>query len=228
MLDRIVARALAQNQPLAQAVARVTQARAGLQASRANLLPQGQANGQAAFVRLSRVDPLGIVSSSSPLFRRDLGYYQASVSASWEIDLFGGLRRGVEAASAESREAEAGRAGVQLSVVAEAADAYVLIRTFQARLRVVRAQVAAQRKLVDLVQLQFERGVAAELQLRQAQGALAPVAAEVPALETGLSMAYHALDVVMGAKDGTYRAELAASAPIPAAPAIATARGLPI
>jgi outer membrane protein TolC len=72
-----------------------------------------------------------------------------------------------------------------------------------------------------LVTLRYDRGIAAELQVRQAEGSLAEVEAQIPALEAGLDAAMNALDVLLGAQPGTYRAELNEATPIPVAPGLA-------
>src|SRR5690606_24726007 len=121
-LARFVTLALAQNLDLAQASARVTQARAGLGAANAALLPSGNVSGQAARAYQSVETPLGQVLNSRPNFDRYGSSYEATLGASWELDVFGGLRRGREAAQAEYQASEAGAAATRLSVAAQTAD----------------------------------------------------------------------------------------------------------
>lgn len=221
VLTGLVDAGLAQNLDIAQAVARVSQARAGLHAADAALLPSATVSGSAAAVHQSLETPTGRIARSVPGFGRDLEQYEANLGASWEIDLFGGLRRGNEAARADYQASQAGVAAARLSVAAQIVDTYITIRELQARLALARDQSQTQQRLVDIVRLQYDKGVAAELQLRQAEGALAQVQAAVPALTTGLDAAMNALDVLLGTQPGTHRAELATVATIPAAPAIA-------
>lgn len=225
VLDHVVARALAQNLDLAGAAARVEQARARLGAREAALLPAGQAGLDAQAGRRSVQTPLGRLLNARPGFDRTGEQYELDVGASWDLDLFGGLRRGEQAASADYQAAGAAQAAVQLAIVSRAVDTYIVIRSLQSRLAVAREQVQTQRRLVDLVALQYSRGIVAELQLRQAEGALAEVEASVPALENGLEAALNALDVLMGAEPGTWRAELEVPAAIPVPPAVTTAGG---
>src|SRR3989338_383135 len=100
-LTRFVTLALEQNLDMAQASARVTQARAGLGAANAALLPIGNITGQAARAYQSAETPLGQVLSSTPGFDRHGNAYDANLGASWELDVFGGLRREREAVFAE-------------------------------------------------------------------------------------------------------------------------------
>jgi NodT family efflux transporter outer membrane factor (OMF) lipoprotein len=219
-LTRFVTLALEQNLDLAQAAARVAQARAGLGAANAALLPSGNVSGQAARVYQSVETPLGRVLNSTPGFDRHGDDYEADFNASWELDIFGGLRRGREAALAEYQASEAGAAATRLAVAAQTADIYITIRGLQTRLRVARNQVRTQQDLLSTIKLLYSKGVAADLQVGQAEGALAQVQATVPVLETGLDAAMNALDVMLGSQPGTHRAELAEARDIPAAPRI--------
>ena len=221
ILTDLVGKALDRNLDIAQAVARVTQARAGLRGADAALLPSGTITGSAAAAHQSLETPDGHIARTAPGFDRDGELYEANLGASWEIDLFGGLRRGHEAARADYQASQAGVAAARLAVAAQTADTYIIIRGLQARIAVANQQVATQRRLVDTVRQQYDKGVAAELQLRQAEGALSQVEANVPVLETGLDAAMNALDVLLGEQPGTYRGTLAHVAAIPVAPAIA-------
>lgn len=221
-LTRFVTLALQQNLDLAQAVARVAQARAGLGAATAALLPSGNVSGQAARVYQSVETPLGRVLNSTPDFDRYGNDYEADFSASWELDVFGGLRRGRQAALADYQASEAGAVATRLAVAAQTADIYIAIRGLQGRLKVARRQVQTQQDLLSTINLLYGKGLAAELQVRQAEGALAQVRASVPVLEAALDASMNALDVMVGAQPGTHRAELLESGEIPAAPQIAT------
>lgn len=220
-LTRFVALALEQNLDLAQAAARVAQARAGLGAANAALLPSANVSGQAARVYQSVETPLGRILSSTPGFDRHGDQYEADLTARWEVDVFGGLRRGREAALADYQASEAGAAATRLAVAAQTADIYITIRGLQARLNVARRQVQTQQDLLSTINLLYGKGLAAELQVKQAEGALAQVRASVPVLETGLDAAMNALDVMVGAQPGTHRAELMETRDIPVAPQIA-------
>jgi outer membrane protein TolC len=81
-------------------------------------------------------------------------------------------------------------------------------------------QLRTQQDLLSIIQLLYGKGLAAELQLRQAEGALAQVRASVPVLEAGLETAMNALDVMLGTSPGTHRKELEKAAPVPGGPAV--------
>ena len=226
-LTRLVMLALEQNLDLAQASARVRQARAGLGAANAALLPSGNISGQAARAYQSNEAQLGrVLNAVVPDYDRWNGAYEANLEVSWEINVFGGLRRGRQAALAEYQASGAGAAATRLAVAAQTADTYITIRGLQARLDIVRRRVQTQQELLSTINLLYGKGLAAELQVRQAEGALAQVQASIPVLETGLEAAMNALDVMLGSLPGTHRAELTEVSDIPAAPQI-TATGSP-
>lgn len=218
LLTYFVSLALEQNLDLAQAAARVTQARAGLGAANAALLPSGAVSGSAAHAHQSVETPLGQMLNSSPGYDRWGNAYEVDLGASWEVDVFGGLQRGREAAQADYQASQAGAVATRLSVAAQTADTYITIRGLQARLDIAKRRVKTQKGLLTKVGLLYQKGVAAEYQVRQTEAALAQVQAAVPNLQTGLDAAMNALDVMLGVPPGTHRAELEAAAPIPATP----------
>lgn len=224
LLTRLVNEAEQRNLDVAQAMARVRQAKASLNEATASLLPSGGVQAMAGRIRTSDDSPIGAISRADG-FPRDLDSYEGDLTASWEIDIFGGLRRGREAAAANYQASEAGVVAARLAVSAQVADTYVVIRGLQERLAVAHSQVDTQQRLLDTVTLQYRKGVAAELQMRQAEGILAQVKATVPALESSLDAAFNSLDVLMGAQPGTYRVLVESPLPIPLAPSIADAGG---
>ncbi|MBS0360632.1 MAG: efflux transporter outer membrane subunit [Proteobacteria bacterium] len=223
-LTRIVERAAAQNLDVAQAAARVSQSRAALKAAGAALLPEVGLQSAAADGEQSLRGPIGSIGSHLPGFDRRYDDVTAGLAASWEIDLFGGKRRQREAAAADSAAARAELAAVRASVEAEAADAYLQARGFQARLAVARHQQEVDEDLLRLVKDRFAQGVAAERETHQTQAELEAVRAAIPPLQAGLAAELNRLDILMGAAPGAYRSELAAEAPLPRAPALDAAQ----
>ena len=226
LLSRLVSDALARNLDIAQASARMAQARAGLGAATAALLPSGNVSGQASRAYQSVETPLGQVLSSTPDYNRYGKAYETNLNAGWEIDLFGGLRRGRQSALADYQASEAGVAATRLAVAAQTADIYITLRGLQARLAIADAQVRTRQELLEKVQLLHSKGVAPEYQVRQSEGELAQVQATVPELLTGIDAAMNALDVMLGTPAGTHRTELTSAGTIPQAPLI-TSTGTP-
>ena len=222
LLERIVERSLRENFDLKAALARTEQARAAAREAGARLLPQGDATAQAAAERQSLESPIGAIGRHLPGYGRDNALYDVGAGASWEIDLFGGLKRGVEAAEAEADAAEATGAGVRITVAADAADAYLQIRGDQLRLRLARAQVATDVHLLDLVGQRFAQGAASEREVAQAEALLAQARASVPPLRIALEAQMNWLDVLLGDQPGTNATALAAVVGISAVPATTT------
>jgi NodT family efflux transporter outer membrane factor (OMF) lipoprotein len=219
-LERIVQRALAENLDLAGAFAQVERSRAAAREAGAQLLPTATLNAQAASLHQSLQSPLGSIAQHFPGYDRDQTLHDFGPAASWELDLFGGLRRGAEAARAEAQAAEADRLGVRISVAAEAADAYLELRGDQARLELARQQIKTDEQLLELVRLRFVAGAASDREVAQAEALLAEARASVPPLRVSLEGQMNRLDVLMGAQPRTYAAELSAPAEIPSAPAV--------
>lgn len=220
LLSALIDRALSQNLDIAQASARVTVARAAFGSAEAALLPSFDASAQAARAHLSKETPLGRLLSATPNFNRNGNFFETDLGASWELDLFGGERRAREAARADYRASQAGAVAARISVAAQTADLYVSIRGLQSRLAIARQQLVTRQKLLSTVQLQLDKGVAAELQVRQVQGSLAQVEASIPELTLALDVSMNALDVLLGEQPGTNRQALSVAAAIPVAPAI--------
>lgn len=222
LLTRLISLALEQNLDLAQAAARVPQARAGLSAANAALLPSGVISGSAARAYQSVETSLGQVLNTTPGYDRWGNTYQIDLSASWEADVFGGLQRGREAALADYEAAQAGAVATRLAVAAQTADIYITIRGLQARLAIAQRQVKTQQDLLSKVSRLHAKGLAATYQVRQTESALSQVQANIPVLTTGLDQAMNALDVMLGVPPGTHRRELESAAPIPTTPKIAS------
>jgi len=219
-LTRIVQRALDQNLDLAAAMTRVQQAHATARGAGAQRLPAGSLSGSTTTLYQSTESPTGRLGSHLPGYSRTQNYYDLGFMASWETDLFGGLKKGAEAANAEAQAAEAGRMGTRITVAAEAADAYMQVRGTQARLNFARDQIATDSHLVELVQQRRDAGVASDRELAQAQAVLSQAKATIPLLTVALETQLNRLDVLMGAQPGTYAAELTPIVDIPEVPAI--------
>lgn len=219
-LLRIERRVLTQNLDLAAAIGRIRQAHGAAEAAAAQMLPTLDFTPQASAYRLSNEGLIGRMAHNFPGYNRDQRAYDVHGVASWELDLFGGLRRGHEAARDEAQAAIAQSAGVRVSVAGDAADAYFQIRGYQARLRVAQDQVSTDQHLLDLVQQRRGRGVASQREVDQAQALLQSARETVPVLRVALEVQLNRLDVLMGVQPGTYAQELALASPLPTIPSI--------
>src|SRR5260221_256676 len=221
MLVTVVQRALDQNLDLAAAFARVRQARAA--AAGAQLLPTADLEATGTAVHQSVVNPFGSAANGFPGYRRDQREYTVGAAASWEIDLSGGLRRGKAAAADEFQAAQADQVGTRITVAAEAADAYLQVREFQARLAVAQQLIDTDTHLLELVEVRRRVGVADDREVAQAEALLKQAKSTVPSLRVALEAQLNRLDVLMGAQPGTYAGELSKSRAIPGITAITRA-----
>ncbi|TPG56401.1 efflux transporter outer membrane subunit [Sphingomonas glacialis] len=218
LLATLIARAVASNTDIAQARARLAQSRAAAQGAGAALLPTLDATGDVTTLSQSLETPIGAVSTGLGLPR---GYTQYAVGtqASWEIDLFGGLRRGREAARADLAASAASTGAVETAISAETADAYLTLRTLQARLDVAIGQERNEALLTDFVRQRVAQGVSADRELNRSAAALEGVRASMAPLRAGIAAQLNRLDVLVGEQPGSNRALLGPAAAIPLAPA---------
>jgi NodT family efflux transporter outer membrane factor (OMF) lipoprotein len=217
LLDRLVDQALAQNLEIAAAAARIDQARGVARAAGAALLPTVGLGASAEQDHTSLQTPIGAASRELGL-PRDYALYQLGAQASWEIDLFGGLRRGREAARADLGATLADGDAVRLSIAAETVDAYLQLRGLQARLAVAQDQLATEQHLVSLVRQQAEQGVTADQALNRTLGEQQGIEASLAPLRAAIAGQANRLAVLCGQQAGALSADLATPAAIPLAP----------
>lgn len=226
VLTRFIQLASRQNLDVAQAQARIAQAKAGLSAAHVALLPSGNIDGYAARTYQSSETPIGQLLAPQPGYDRYSSIYEANLGIGWELDLFGSLRQGQAAALADYQAAEASKVAIQLAVTAQTADIYIYIRGLQLRLDVANRQLQTQRALVSNLRLLFEHGLIAKSELDQAESLMAQASAAASGLEASLQQMMNALDVMLGALPGTYQQELADVKSLPKVPAV-TDIGMP-
>jgi len=219
-LTRIIERVFKQNLDIQASLERVAQARAAARVAGAKRLPTVNASAQAMYERASLENPLAAMAEQFPGFKRNMEMYDVGVGASWETDLFGGLKRREEAALAMAGAAEAMHAGVRISVAAEAADTYFKIRGIQAQLRVAEVRITNDIDLLAMLKEQRANGLATDRDVAQGEALLAHAQGTVPLLRMELEAQLNRLDVLMGAQPGTYAAELRVPAAIAVAPRI--------
>jgi NodT family efflux transporter outer membrane factor (OMF) lipoprotein len=221
-LDSLIVRAAESNLDLRASLARVRQARALRQIASAALWPTIDANASYTANRYSATS-LFPFPPGTPL---EADLYQAGFDSTWELDVFGGTRRSVEAARAELAAAEYGRRNLLLTVYGEVARNYIQARAFQKRLAVLRDNINAQEQILSLTRDLFAKGLATDLDVQQQTALLATSQSEEPALDTGFRGSAYRLAVLLAHPPGALLDELLAQAPIPAAPPVVPV-GLP-
>lgn len=216
LLSSLVERALAGNIDLQTAQARVREARARRGISRAGYFPTLDAGGSYTKSRSSESSGLG----------QENELYSAGFDAGWELDIFGGVRRSVEAADADLAASQEDMNSVLVSLLAETALNYIDVRTLQARIGVAEANAKAQAETYQLTRSRFRAGLTDELAVQGASYTLAGTRAQIPTLKTGLEGAMNRLAVILGETPGAVHEELAKQSPIPVPP-LSVAVGVP-
>ena len=211
LLARLVDEASARNLDLAVAASRLTQARESLVQARAGQVPTVGATAGAG-----RTVGAGNDHSS----------FNLGADASWEIDLFGRIRRGVEAAGADAETAWYDREALRIANAAEVATNYVDARLAQERLALARANLDIADDNLRIAGWRVQAGLASSLDSEQARAARAQAAATIPTFETSFQNAAFRLGVLTGRAPGALVDELSASRPIPKGPA-QIAAGIP-
>ncbi len=216
-LDSLIERAVRSNPDLRIALARVREARAQRGVASAGLWPAVETSSSFSRERMSANQPLlgALLPPNAPL---ESNVYQAGFDAAWELDVFGGNRRAVEAADADIVAAVYGLEDARVTLVSEVARYYVEARSFQQRAAIARQNIGAQQDAVALARDRFQHGLTSDLDAEQAATVLAQTEARVPLLEKGLETSIHRLGVLLGQQPGALSAELETVAPIPATP----------
>ncbi len=214
LLSRLVETAIQANLDLRTADAQLRQARAERALARGARFPT--LGGRGSTVRSGEITS---GSSSSEL-------YAGGFDASWEIDVFGGQRRAIEAAAADEQAALESRRDVLVSVLAEVALNYVELRTFQERLAIAQQNLRTQEEALGIVQAQVERGAALGVDLEQALSNVAATRAQIPSLSQNVSRAKNRLSVLLGEAPGSRSEELRDPGELPVPP-VEVALGVP-
>jgi multidrug efflux system outer membrane protein len=217
-LDGLMEQAMAANLDLRLAAARVREARARRAFTGAGRYPDVNVGASYSRERASK-NAWPYNAFDVPGFPWEADLYQAGFDASWELDLFGGVRRRVEAANADLEAiAEEGRS-VLVTVLAEVARNYVELRGLQQQLEIAERNLAAQRQTLELTTEQARKGVARQLDVSRATAQVSATEAGLPRLRNLQWQAMHRLAVLTGQQPGALVQTLSQAGPIPVPPA---------
>lgn len=221
-LSSLVEMAVRSNLDLRQAESRIRQARAALGVAGGPLYPRVDANVQ--YQRSSRsssqgvsggggVGPSGLATTAafSELF-------QVGLDASWEIDIFGGIRRNIEAAGADLKASVEDRRDVLVTLVGDVGNNYLSLRGFQQQLAVARKNLEAQKKTASIIRRRFEAGFVGKLDVANADAQVATTASQIPVLESSARAAIYSLGVLLGREPAALEKDLIKEGPIPPHP----------
>jgi NodT family efflux transporter outer membrane factor (OMF) lipoprotein len=213
-LDRLVDLAYRQNLPLQIAGLKIVEARAQLGVATGRQFPQLQAVfGSATAVGLSEAAPTAAVLG------RNYGDYRLGFDAAWELDFWGKYRRGVEAEAASLLASVADYYYALVSLTAEVARTYVVIRTFEVLIAQAEANAKLQEEGLEIADSRFRNGATSELDVTQARTLLESTRASIPQLQISLQQARNALSTLLGQPTGTATTLLTGPKEIPKAPA---------
>jgi multidrug efflux system outer membrane protein len=212
-LDKLVTDALASNHDLRIALTRVQEARALRRDAAFDLAPSINASGGYTKTRTSSQGTLPGVERATEL-------YDAGFDAFWELDFFGGVRRGLEASRAQLGAEEAALRDVQVIVTGEVTRTYFELRGQQLQLDVARRNVANQQSTLELAQVRLDAGSGTEFDTARAQAQLSTTLGTIGPLEAAVARSIHRLSVLVGREPGALRAELTPTQNLPPLPGI--------
>ncbi|MCL4501937.1 MAG: efflux transporter outer membrane subunit [Deltaproteobacteria bacterium] len=220
-LSSLVEMAVRSNLDLRQAESRIRQARAALGVAGGPLYPQVDANLQ--YQRSSRstsqaVSPGGVGPSGLATTGAFSELFQVGLDASWEIDIFGGIRRNIEAAGADLKAAVEDRRDVLVTLVGDVGNNYLSLRGFQQQLAVARKNLEVQQKTASIIRRRFEAGFVPRLDVANADAQAATTAAAIPVLESQARAAIYSLGVLLGREPAVLEKDLIKEGPIPPIP----------
>jgi NodT family efflux transporter outer membrane factor (OMF) lipoprotein len=235
VLTGLERRVAAENLDVKTAGIRLAESRAQLGVARAGLFPTLNANASYVRQQSSNNGVFGIIPSAAGstaangAFGNSTGgvqgrglkpfdLFQGGFDASWEVDLWGGVARSVESATASVEAANEATRSALLSSLAEVARDYIQLRGIQAQLEIARENVRTARQSLDLTQQRAAGGVTTDLDVANASAQLRTTLAQIPSLEQQEAQAINALSLLLGQPPNALRAELAAAKSVPPVP----------
>jgi NodT family efflux transporter outer membrane factor (OMF) lipoprotein len=213
ILNSLVESAYQQNLPLQISGLRILQARAQLGVVVGNLYPQlQQGRGGADYTKASENAPNTLGGDDS------FWQYNAGFDAAWEVDIWGKYRRAIESGMANLETTIASYDDVLVSLTAEVARTYVLLRTFEERLEIARQNVKIQGRSLEIAEIRFKAGAVTELDVVQARSLLRDTQASIPRFEANIRQIKNALAILLGKLPGEVDSVISGNRIIPKAP----------
>lgn len=226
LLASLIQESLESNLDLKFAAARIRQARAARGIAESFLGPTIDATGSYQRSEMAVSPSTGTGRSTGNTVSVTSSQYFAGFDAAWELDIFGGVRRGIEAADADLQASVEARRDVLVTLTAEVARNYIDLRAFQQRISIARQNLEAQAQSARLTRQRFEAGLASGLDVANAEAQMATTAAQIPLLEASARQAIYSLGVLLGLPASALVQELTPALAIPTAPPSAPV-GLP-
>lgn len=223
VLTHLIDRAFAGNLDVSAAGARLRQARAVLRGSQGQALPSAGVSGSVSRSigadSSVRIDP---TTGQTIGTGGDTTIYRGGFDVAWEADLFGGIRRSIQAARASAEASEANLRFIQASIASEVGLNYVQARLAQIRLRIARENLSSQDETLEIVGWRRQAGLVSSLDYEQARQLRAQTAASIPTIENDYAIAVNHIAVLLGEAPGAVTALIDPPASIPLAPGVGT------
>ncbi len=198
-LNQLIDMALRQNRDLVIAAARVDQFVGQLSVTRSAFYPQLGYSLDASRNRESRVGQPTLAPGADPYYT----LYQGALSAAWQLDFFGRVRRQSEAAQAQVYASEQGRRGVVLTVVTSVAASYITLRALDRQLEIARATAENYGETLRIFELRYQRGVVSEVELTQVQSQYQQARAAIPQIEQQIAVQENLISILLGRNPGS-------------------------
>ena len=227
-LDSLISRAVDANLDLRAAVLRIEEARAQRAVAASAWLPTLALDASYTRQRFSETTPSGALfntvgnvhlpGGAAISFPNPYNQFQLSGSASWEIDVFGRVRRSVEAADANVQVSIEDHRAVQIAMLADVAQSYVRLRGAQTRLRVAQENLGVIDELLELTRQRLAAGLTTHIDVSNARAQAEVTRAQIPAFELEITQDVNQLSRLLGREPEALRAELEPAAPVPDVP----------
>ena len=201
-LTELIEQAVKTNFDIETARYRVAQARAILGIEYGGLLPTLNADGS-------------MREQAHPIDSHSNDKYSMGATAAWEIDIFGGIRRGIESAKADYYATATEAIATKVKVSAEVAQAYFTYRAYQIEYRITLENLTAQRKTFDITKQRKQNGFVSQLDVLQAAAEVSATNAQLPEIEKNMRLALNALEILVGLQTGSLKEKLAVEKPLP-------------
>jgi len=203
-LTSLIERAMKSNLDLRQAEERIRQARAASGVAGAGFWPTADVTGSATRNR----NAAGVKSN----------LFQAGLDAAWELDIFGGTRRNIEAAEADIRASIEDRRDVLVTLVSELAINYVQLRGYQQEIIIAKNNLEAQQQSASVVRKRYEGGFVSALDVANADAQVATTMSQIPLIETSAQQTIYNISVLLGQEPASLLEELSPASSIPLTP----------
>jgi outer membrane protein, multidrug efflux system len=221
-LESLIERAAAANYDVKISVARLEETRAASGIAKSAFYPQVSAGVSAERIRqigVGLVPSSGTVEGVRPqIFPYEINNYQGSFDASWELDVFGRIRRQAEAARADVRASDEDRRNVLISVFGDVGRYYAELRGYQLRLEIANKNVSVAEDELKLTRDLAQAGQVTERDVAQAEAQLESVRAQIPQLTSAIEVTIHRLSVLAGQQPAALDTELRVESPLPVLP----------